>query len=200
MLGGNGDVSVGTPTVDGANVVAEIVEHGRGEKIIVFKYKNKTRYRRRQGHRQDFTKIAIKEITLGGKTLAAEETKPKAKKSRASRAVAVEEPEAADEAKIEAEALAEAEAPVKPTRAKKAAPKPKAGATTTDEAEATSDIAVEASTEAVAEAPKKRTRASKPKAEATTKPKPATKTKFVAKKPKAETTETTAEEEKSDGT
>jgi large subunit ribosomal protein L21 len=62
MLGEGGDVTVGTPLVAGAKVVADIVEHGKGEKIIVFKYKPKTRYRKKIGHRQRFTRLAIREI------------------------------------------------------------------------------------------------------------------------------------------
>ncbi len=59
-------VSVGTPTVEGAKVLAEVAEQGRGKKIIVLKYKAKTRYRVKTGHRQSLTKLAIKEIVTGG--------------------------------------------------------------------------------------------------------------------------------------
>ena len=62
MIGGDGDVAVGTPTVENARVVGEIVEQGRGRKITVFKYKSKTRYRRLRGHRQQQTLLAITEI------------------------------------------------------------------------------------------------------------------------------------------
>lgn len=55
-------VKVGTPIVVGAKVVAKIVEHGRGDKISVIKYKRKTRYRRNVGHRQPYTKIMIETI------------------------------------------------------------------------------------------------------------------------------------------
>jgi len=55
-------VKVGTPTVDGAKVTADVVNDVKAKKITVFKYKNKTRYRRKKGHRQIHTKIAIKEI------------------------------------------------------------------------------------------------------------------------------------------
>lgn len=55
-------VAVGSPTVPGAKVVATVVEQVKGEKIIVFKYKPKTRYRRKTGHRQEYTRLAIKEI------------------------------------------------------------------------------------------------------------------------------------------
>ena len=58
-------MAVGHPLIAGAKVVAEVVEHGKGEKIIVFKYKAKTRYRRKTGHRQRFTRLAIKRIVGG---------------------------------------------------------------------------------------------------------------------------------------
>jgi large subunit ribosomal protein L21 len=84
MLGGDGDVRVGTPTVAGARVVAEVLEHGRAAKILVFKYKNKTRYRRRHGHRQDFTRLAIRQIITGpGETAVGAETPPKPARRRA---------------------------------------------------------------------------------------------------------------------
>lgn len=56
------NVRVGTPTVEGAKVVAEVVGEGKGEKVIVFKYKPKVRYRRMKGHRQTHTRLAIREI------------------------------------------------------------------------------------------------------------------------------------------
>ena len=56
------DVKVGQPLVAGASVKAKVLEHGKGEKILVFKYKAKSNYRRRQGHRQPFTKIEIEKI------------------------------------------------------------------------------------------------------------------------------------------
>lgn len=61
MIGGD-DVKIGAPTVANARVRAEVVGEARGEKIIVFKYRNKKRYRRRTGHRQDYTRLSIKEI------------------------------------------------------------------------------------------------------------------------------------------
>jgi large subunit ribosomal protein L21 len=62
MVGGDDAVTVGTPLVDGASVVAEVVDQHRGKKIIVFKYKAKVRYRRKTGHRQSLTTLRIKEI------------------------------------------------------------------------------------------------------------------------------------------
>jgi large subunit ribosomal protein L21 len=63
--GGEDDVKVGGPTLDGASVTAEIVRHGKGKKIIVFKWKKRKNYRRKQGHRQGFTEVRIGEIRLG---------------------------------------------------------------------------------------------------------------------------------------
>ena len=62
LVGDTDDVKIGAPLVENARVVAEVVGEARGEKIIVFKYKRKKRYRRRTGHRQDYTRIAIKTI------------------------------------------------------------------------------------------------------------------------------------------
>jgi large subunit ribosomal protein L21 len=59
-------VSIGQPTVEGAKVVAEVAAQGRGEKIIVLKYKPKVRYAVKQGHRQSLTTLTIKEIVTGG--------------------------------------------------------------------------------------------------------------------------------------
>lgn len=56
---------VGTPFVDGARVVGRIVAHGRARKVVVFKFKPKVRYRRKQGHRQPYTAVRIERIELG---------------------------------------------------------------------------------------------------------------------------------------
>lgn len=57
---------VGTPTVPGARVVATVLKQELGDKVIVFKYKAKTRYRRKRGHRQGYTRLHIREILPGG--------------------------------------------------------------------------------------------------------------------------------------
>ena len=62
MVGGDGDVKIGTPTVDGAQITGTIVAQGRGQKIRVFKMKRRKGYRRAQGHRQDYTEIRVDEI------------------------------------------------------------------------------------------------------------------------------------------
>lgn len=62
MVGGDGSPRVGTPVIAGASVSATIEEQYRGPKIVVFKYKPKKRYRRRTGHRQALTRVAITAI------------------------------------------------------------------------------------------------------------------------------------------
>jgi large subunit ribosomal protein L21 len=58
----DGDVKVGSPVVEGAKVTAKVLKQGKEKKILVFKYKAKSNYRRRQGHRQPFTKVVIEKI------------------------------------------------------------------------------------------------------------------------------------------
>ncbi|GHU65960.1 50S ribosomal protein L21 [Clostridia bacterium] len=62
MLGGDTGTVVGTPTVHGAKVEATLISQVKGEKIIIYKYKAKKNYRRKQGHRQPYTKLEIKSI------------------------------------------------------------------------------------------------------------------------------------------
>ncbi len=57
-----GEVVIGKPLVAGAKVSAKIVDHGKEKKILIFRYKAKSNYRRRQGHRQPFTKVVIEKI------------------------------------------------------------------------------------------------------------------------------------------
>jgi large subunit ribosomal protein L21 len=59
-------VKAGEAQLTGARVTGEIVRHGRDDKIVVFKFKRRKRYARKQGHRQDFTEIRIRDITLAG--------------------------------------------------------------------------------------------------------------------------------------
>jgi large subunit ribosomal protein L21 len=54
---------IGKPYIEGANVTAEVVSHGKGDKVIVFKFKRRTKYRRTTGHRQEYTEILVKKIT-----------------------------------------------------------------------------------------------------------------------------------------
>lgn len=84
----DGDVRVGTPTVSGSKVEAEVVDQVKGPKILVFKFKPKVRYRRRKGHRQQYTRVRIESIKFpGGKKRAPakkeKEAEPKGRKVKA---------------------------------------------------------------------------------------------------------------------
>ena len=114
MVGDAGKApSVGAPRLDKAAVYAEVIEQGRGDKIIVFKKQRRKGYRRTHGHRQEQTVLRITDISPSG-------AKPVAKS--AAKAPAAAKPKAAE--KTKAPAAAKPKAPAKP----KAAAKPKAPA------------------------------------------------------------------------
>lgn len=58
----DGQLKLGTPLLEGAKVILKVEKHGKGKKIIVFKYKPKKNYRRKQGHRQPFTRAVVEKI------------------------------------------------------------------------------------------------------------------------------------------
>ena len=62
LVGNDGEVKIGTPVVKGVKAEGKVVGQVRGEKIVVFKYKSKKNYRRKQGHRQPYTKVEITKI------------------------------------------------------------------------------------------------------------------------------------------
>ena len=64
MVSQDGAIKLGNPTVPDAKVTAEIISQGKGKKIIVFKYKAKTRYRKKNGHRQNYTEIKVNDIII----------------------------------------------------------------------------------------------------------------------------------------
>jgi large subunit ribosomal protein L21 len=66
LVVGGDDVSLGAPTVAGASVAAEVLEQGRGPKIIAFKKRRRKNSRRKRGHRQEFTLLRVTEILTGG--------------------------------------------------------------------------------------------------------------------------------------
>ena len=101
-------VVVGTPKVEGATVLLEVLQHDRGEKIKVFKKKRRKRYRKTQGHRQHFTEVIVTEISGAGSTVKAEEVVIKQARTRAA---------ALEKAKLQIK---------KPTRAEKIAAQAKA--------------------------------------------------------------------------
>ena len=104
LIDDNGSVNVGAPAIDGAKVTAKILQHLKGDKVIVFKKKRRKGYKKRNGHRQYLTQIEIDAIVAKGAKKAAA---PKAEKAEAPKA----EPKA--EAKVDAstEAKAKVEAP-----------------------------------------------------------------------------------------
>jgi large subunit ribosomal protein L21 len=109
LLGGEGGPKTGSPTIAGALVAAEVIEQQRSAKIIVFKKKRRSNYRRTKGHRQELTALRITEILTDGKRPSKTAPKP--------------------EPKAEAKAKAEAKPAKKETKSaarKPAAKKPKA--------------------------------------------------------------------------
>ena len=93
LVSDDGKVQVGNPYVKGVKVEGKVVSHGKGKKIIVFKMKPKKNERKKQGHRQPYTKVEITSIkTATAKTTAAKEekteVKPAAKKETATKATA----------------------------------------------------------------------------------------------------------------
>lgn len=104
LVDNNGKVEVGAPAVSGATVTGKVIEHCKGDKVIVFKKKRRKGYQTRNGHRQHLTKIAIDGITIGGAKKAApkKEAAPKAeaaKKEAAPKKAAAPKKEAAPKAK-----------------------------------------------------------------------------------------------------
>ena len=107
LIENNGKVNVGAPAISGAKVTAKVLDHVKGDKVVVFKKKRRKGYRVKNGHRQAFTQIEIQSIVEKGAT---------AKKATATTAK--------KEAKAEPKAAAK-KAPAKKATAKKAAPKAK---------------------------------------------------------------------------
>jgi large subunit ribosomal protein L21 len=79
-------VEVGTPTISGARVAGTILEHGRGDKVIVFKKKRRKGYQKKQGHRQGYSKIMIDDILLQGQKASKKTKKEEAPKADAPKA------------------------------------------------------------------------------------------------------------------
>jgi len=109
MVGGEGEPLFGAPLVDGATVSAEVVEQGRGPKVIIFKKRRRQNYRRKRGHRQDLTTVRIVEISALGKVYAKAEASAGAGENKVAEAA----PEAASD-------TGAPEAAAKKPRAKKA--------------------------------------------------------------------------------
>jgi len=139
LIADDGNVTVGSPTIEGARVIAEVERRGRHKKIIVFKYKAKVRTRKKTGHRQHFTRLAVTEILKPGQESKAAKPKRKAraKKEEAPEEAREEAVAAAEEAATAGAPAAGAEAPESKPRAKRrAAAKPTAEARTPTETDA----------------------------------------------------------------
>ncbi len=108
LIADDGDVMVGAPRIEGARVLATVEEQGRHKKITVFKYKAKVRTRKKTGHRQQFTRLAVEEILRPGQ-------EPKAKPKRRARRKKAEEEAPAEGPVAEAAAVEEPVAEAPPT-------------------------------------------------------------------------------------
>lgn len=83
MVADGDDVTIGSPLVAGAKVNATVLSHGKGDKVMIFKFHRRKHYRKTQGHRQSYTEIQIDDIN--GKGAAKAEAKPAAKKVTAAK-------------------------------------------------------------------------------------------------------------------
>ena len=89
LLANNGDIRIGAPTVEGAQVTAKVLGHVKADKVLVFKKKRRKRYKVKRGHRQQYTQIQVEALSAGGKKKkAAKKTKKKPPKKAAPEASA----------------------------------------------------------------------------------------------------------------
>jgi len=110
LAGRDDEVIVGRPSLEGASVATEVVRHGRGEKIVVYKMKRRKGYRKKQGHRQGFTEIRIVDIDFGtGRSVEPPKVEAPKKKTVKAEAEKPAKVEAEKPAKVEAEKPAKAE-------------------------------------------------------------------------------------------
>jgi large subunit ribosomal protein L21 len=117
-----GKISIGSPTVDGAKVVATVIEHLKGDKVIIFKKKRRKGYQKWNNHRQHLTQLLIQGVLPKGETLKDEVKAEKTERNYSLRSVVT---------KVAAAPVAEKKAPAKKAAAKKA-PAKKAAAKKTE--------------------------------------------------------------------
>ena len=116
LIADDGEVTIGTPLIEGARVLAQVETNGRAKKIIVFKYRAKVRTRKKTGHRQAFSRLAVTEILRPGQQ-PKDEPKPSRRKAAPAKAKAEAPAEAkAAEATPSAEEASVTEAPAAPKR------------------------------------------------------------------------------------
>ena len=82
LVSRDGEVTVGSPLVPNARVVGEVEDQGRGTKLVVFKFKAKTRQRKKTGHRQSYTRLRVKDILVGEVSMTTPESSPEPPKRR----------------------------------------------------------------------------------------------------------------------
>ena len=123
LMADGDDITVGAPSIEGARIVGTIAEQGRAKKIIVFRYRNKTRMRKKTGHRQHFTRLMVDDILAAG-----QQPKPKAAVAAPASEAVTDEPtkgrrgrKAEDAVAATAEAAPQAAAEEKPKRSRKKA-------------------------------------------------------------------------------
>ena len=126
LLGGDKGPQTGSPTISGALVAAEVIEQRRGDKIVVFKKKRRSTYRRKNGHRQELTALRITEIPTDGKKPSKAAPKSEAKRAeKAAPKAKTESKQAAKKAEAKPAAKKPAAKAEKKTPARKPASKPK---------------------------------------------------------------------------
>jgi len=118
-IGDNDGMLVGKPFLEGASVIAELLENGKGEKLIIYKYKAKKDYSRKQGHRQPYSKLRIESISASGAS-------PAEKKAAKEKTVEEKPAKKPAEEKLAKEKAAEEKAAKKPAEEKPAKEKPAA--------------------------------------------------------------------------
>ncbi len=203
LIADDGEVTVGTPTIDGARVLADVEAHDRAKKIIVFKYRAKVRTRKKTGHRQHLTRLAVTEILRAGQE--SKVAKPKRRRAKAASAEADADASASAATPTEEAAVAK-DKPAPKRRTRKAAPataKAASAAKTDDKpaAKRTRRTPVKAKTASAAgtgkkAAPKRRTRkAATPKASTETE----TKDEQASAKPARKRTSRAKASSKTDG-
>jgi len=102
LLDDNGNITLGAPAIEGASVEAKVLQHLKGDKVIVFKKKRRKGYKKRNGHRQSFTQILIEGIsaTSSKKAVKAEKVTAEPKVEKAEKAVKVAAPKAPKATKV----------------------------------------------------------------------------------------------------
>jgi len=147
MIGEGEDVKVGTPYISGGKVTAKVVEHGRGEKIKIVKFKRRKHHMKKMGHRQYFTALEIIGIDSNAATPKATEakaTEAKATEAKAAKAKPVADDTAAPANKVAAKKAAVKKAATKKTASKKATVKKAAAKKTASKKKTAKKVAAKA--------------------------------------------------------